>query len=219
MKALNSVAALGRDRERLIGRPPLANSPRKQGFVKAEHFCPLRHASAVASKLDIHVAFGVPLLRADVGPAAVVRRIPKRAVDSVKRAALWAFAHVRQKLLKLEPAVANGDPYTAVLVEFAAPRVEAPTNHVYPCVVRWRGHAADCVAVGQFVVSTSAPDAAIQAATGAAWAGPHQKFVSANKACALFHRQILRPNKFQGQPLRGLTLRRQAEHRQCLGAP
>lgn len=29
--------------------------------------------------------------------------------------------------------------------------------------------------------------------------------------------QILRWDKFQGQPLRGLTLRRQAEHRQCLG--
>ncbi len=29
--------------------------------------------------------------------------------------------------------------------------------------------------------------------------------------------QILRWDKFQGRPLRGLTLRRQAEHRQCLG--
>ena len=35
------------------------------------------------------------------------------------------------------------------------------------------------------------------------------------EACA----QILRWDRFQGQPLRGLTLRRQAEHRQCLGAP
>ena len=34
-------------------------------------------------------------------------------------------------------------------------------------------------------------------------------------ACA----EILRWDRFQGQPLRGLTLRRQAEHRQCLGAP
>jgi lysozyme len=34
-------------------------------------------------------------------------------------------------------------------------------------------------------------------------------------ACA----EILRWDKFQGQPLRGLTLRRQQEHRQCLGAP
>jgi lysozyme len=32
-------------------------------------------------------------------------------------------------------------------------------------------------------------------------------------ACA----EILRWDRFQGQPLRGLTLRRQAEHRQCLG--
>ena len=31
--------------------------------------------------------------------------------------------------------------------------------------------------------------------------------------------QILRWDRFQGAPLRGLTLRRQAEHRQCLGAP
>lgn len=31
--------------------------------------------------------------------------------------------------------------------------------------------------------------------------------------------QILRWDRFQGQPLRGLTLRRQAEHRQCLGSP
>lgn len=31
--------------------------------------------------------------------------------------------------------------------------------------------------------------------------------------------QILRWDRFQGQPLRGLTLRRQAEHRQCLGTP
>ena len=30
--------------------------------------------------------------------------------------------------------------------------------------------------------------------------------------------QILRWDRFQGAPLRGLTLRRQAEHRQCLGA-
>lgn len=29
--------------------------------------------------------------------------------------------------------------------------------------------------------------------------------------------QILRWNRFQGQPLRGLTIRRQKEHRQCLG--
>ena len=35
------------------------------------------------------------------------------------------------------------------------------------------------------------------------------------EACA----EILRWDRFQGQPLRGLTLRRQAEHRQCLGAP
>lgn len=34
-------------------------------------------------------------------------------------------------------------------------------------------------------------------------------------ACA----EILRWDRFQGQPLRGLTLRRQAEHRQCLGSP
>ena len=34
-------------------------------------------------------------------------------------------------------------------------------------------------------------------------------------ACA----EILRWDRFQGQPLRGLTLRRQAEHRQCSGAP
>jgi lysozyme len=34
-------------------------------------------------------------------------------------------------------------------------------------------------------------------------------------ACA----EILRWDKFQGQPLRGLTLRRQQEHRQCLGTP
>jgi lysozyme len=34
-------------------------------------------------------------------------------------------------------------------------------------------------------------------------------------ACA----EILRWDRFQGQPLRGLTLRRQAEHRQCLGTP
>ena len=31
--------------------------------------------------------------------------------------------------------------------------------------------------------------------------------------------QILRWDRFQGQPLRGLTLRRQDERRQCLGAP
>jgi lysozyme len=31
--------------------------------------------------------------------------------------------------------------------------------------------------------------------------------------------QILRWDRFQGQPLRGLTVRRQAEHKQCLGAP
>lgn len=31
--------------------------------------------------------------------------------------------------------------------------------------------------------------------------------------------QILRWDRFQGAPLRGLTLRRQAEHWQCLGAP
>ena len=31
--------------------------------------------------------------------------------------------------------------------------------------------------------------------------------------------QILRWDRFQGQPLRGLTLRRQAEHQQCLGTP
>ena len=31
--------------------------------------------------------------------------------------------------------------------------------------------------------------------------------------------QILRWDRFQGAPLRGLTLRRRAEHRQCLGAP
>ena len=34
-------------------------------------------------------------------------------------------------------------------------------------------------------------------------------------ACA----EILRWDRFQGQPLRGLTLRRQDEHRKCLGAP
>ena len=34
-------------------------------------------------------------------------------------------------------------------------------------------------------------------------------------ACA----EVLRWDRFQGQPLRGLTLRRQAEHRQCLGTP
>jgi len=34
-------------------------------------------------------------------------------------------------------------------------------------------------------------------------------------ACA----EILRWDRFQGQLLRGLTLRRQAEHRQCLGTP
>lgn len=34
-------------------------------------------------------------------------------------------------------------------------------------------------------------------------------------ACA----EILRWDRFQGQPLRGLTLRRQDEHRQCVGAP
>jgi lysozyme len=34
-------------------------------------------------------------------------------------------------------------------------------------------------------------------------------------ACA----EILRWDKFQGQPLRGLTLRRQQENRQCLGTP
>ena len=31
--------------------------------------------------------------------------------------------------------------------------------------------------------------------------------------------QILRWDRFQGAPLRGLTLRRRAEHRQCLGLP
>jgi len=31
--------------------------------------------------------------------------------------------------------------------------------------------------------------------------------------------QILRWDKFKGQPLRGLTIRRQKEHRQCLGEP
>lgn len=31
--------------------------------------------------------------------------------------------------------------------------------------------------------------------------------------------QILRWDRFQGAPLRGLTLRRQDEHRKCLGAP
>ena len=31
--------------------------------------------------------------------------------------------------------------------------------------------------------------------------------------------QILRWDRFQGQPLRGLTLRRQDEHRQCVGVP
>ena len=34
-------------------------------------------------------------------------------------------------------------------------------------------------------------------------------------ACA----EILRWDRFQGQPLRGLTLRRQDEHRQCVGVP
>jgi lysozyme len=34
-------------------------------------------------------------------------------------------------------------------------------------------------------------------------------------ACA----EILRWDRFRGEPLRGLTLRRQAEHRQCLGTP
>jgi hypothetical protein len=65
-------------------------------------------------------------------PPAVFRRIVPIVIDAIERVARRPLAHIRQKVPKIFPSLANADPSTAVEMETALFLITAPLFHIKP---------------------------------------------------------------------------------------
>lgn len=218
--ALNSVASTGFCQDSVLHRPAVSESPGKQGLVHPIDFGPLGNASPFTLKLNKDVGLRVPLLSLDVGPPAVFGLVAQSAVNSVYRATRWAHAHIRQKILERQPFVADSNADSAVATVLVVPRVCTSANHIDPSDVCRRLLPAHNVTVtfGLFHGLVGALSGAVLAASRVYDALCRRKSSAAVFASYLdFHAPIIQQDKQAGIELRGLTIRRQEEYRQCMG--
>lgn len=217
--AFNSVAPFWWCQQRLLNGPPVSHSPTQQCLIEAVNLGPFRDAPTLPLKLNKHVALQISLLSFNISPTAILRRVTGVPVNAVNGAAVGPLPHIAQKVFKMQPPVAYGYANCAVARVLAVAFAGAAPNHVYPGVVGCRKHSAKRVAVRKSVIAPTARYAAVNATSYSARAGSDFKGCSANRASSsFFHAKILHRNKFKGQPLRGLTIRRQAEYQKCTGA-
>ena len=78
------------------------------------------------------------------GPLAVFRAVGAVIVDALKGQAGRMLAHIREKLGKVVPRGAYGNPPPAVTGEVSGPWIEAPLPHPMPDVVSRRARHSVC---------------------------------------------------------------------------
>jgi len=218
--ALNSIAHSGFCQQGFLYGPAVPEPPSKQRFVQTMDFRPFRNAPTLALKLDKYVGLRVSLLSFDVCPSAVLGMVAKSAVDSVNRATYWALTHVRQKVLKGQPFLAHSHADGAVAMVLIVPWIGASADHIHPSDVCRGLLPARNVPMGLGVLQRLAG-----AFFGAVLAAPRIYYaLSCRKnsttvfaRCLNLHAKIIQQDKQAGMVLRGLTIRRQAEYKQCMG--
>lgn len=104
-------------------------------MAQLKTFAQLGNASGHSKDRDNSIVSGVPVLLGSRGPSTVLLEITKRIVDSVKRCVRWAFTHILQKTIELQPSVADCDSSTSPVQVCRTSDVVATLNHVSPCVV------------------------------------------------------------------------------------
>lgn len=115
--------------------PPFRDAVLKGADVDAEIPRKISYPYLLAS-ISHHIGAGnMALLLHRSGPPAVARLIVSIAVDTVKSAPLWPFAHIAQKILKLLPSIADRNPSPPICREFRCLRILAALPHTLPSYI------------------------------------------------------------------------------------
>jgi hypothetical protein len=218
--ALNPISPPRLRQECVLNRPAISEPPGQQSFIQAVNFCPLGHTPPLTLKFNKDIGLDVSLLRFDVCPAAVFWSVAFSAVNAIYRAAVWALPHIGQKVLKTKPLIAHSHSKSSVSTVFIVPWIGTPTHHVDPSGVGRRLFPTHHMPVrlGLFHGFASALSGAMYASTCINDALSRCKNTATVFAgCLDFHAVIIQQDKQSGKTLRGLTIRRQAEYKQCKG--
>jgi hypothetical protein len=118
------------------------------GIIKREGGYSNRAADKELRPAKPSAAAAIVCLRRERRPSAVARLVIAVIVDAVKRQALRASAHVRQKCrIALQPASADANASAAVVCVFRRVWIRASLYRVSPCSILFCSLAAGCIAM------------------------------------------------------------------------
>lgn len=127
--------------------PPAIEPTHNPSRWNAVKLCPLGDASRFTAQRDEVIISFIPILFCVAGPLAIAWFVTLVILDPLQRAAIRPRSHVGLERGELVPAVAYGDPSTAVSSIGRAPRIKAPGHHPSPRAVLWSPHLLSRVSV------------------------------------------------------------------------
>lgn len=151
MLTLLTRASIG-SRERSVWTPAEFQSCKQNARGHVQFGGPVRQALRFIAERHQVISATIPRLLSLRGPSAVVRGVVAVVVNAVNgiAARLWARPHVgNEMVVRLKPAVADGDAPAAVMFERSIVRIGAALFHGPPNVELSRDVAVPCVAMFQ----------------------------------------------------------------------
>lgn len=127
-------------------------------FGDAKFLCPFPEAKGftVIGKPN-YVAFVLRLFSSR-GPSTIIRAIISVHVNSIKRHALWFFAHIISEVHKRPPALFNNNSPASIVREVLHIGVVTTPMHRTPSLIKWCfGKAMNSSAVSNSIATTFAP--------------------------------------------------------------
>lgn len=221
----------------------LNNIPVVQPLVwNAQSFCKLRQRNSLAVVLAKHRQSSISHLRSVIRPSAIFWRVVAVVVYAIKRHSIRPWPHVGKKVLKLGPAIADRYTSAAIVLKLFAFWIVAALAHGYPrsklraiclsvlkpCRILFIEASTRLLAAVINVVTKGTnffPAVAQKQPSGLMIAGEVFNPLDGNKPSKphpghvnCFHVEHYKPNMaIQLIVLPGLTKRRQAEFKTCMG--
>jgi hypothetical protein len=129
--------------QRSFNGPSVVNALQDCAVVNPDSERPILYAKALSAELNESSRGPIHGLFIPSSPPAVARSIAGLSIDPINRLVRRAFAHVGEKVLKLEPAFAYRDSFPSVPPVRRSRFSKAAPEHVLPNLVGF-GFLASC---------------------------------------------------------------------------
>jgi hypothetical protein len=93
---------------------------------------PLGECFRFSHVIDKPIVSAIIVLFSIGSPSTVVRAISKIIIDSIQRFCEWAFAHISEEVLEIQPRIANSYSATAISRIGGVARIKASAFHMSP---------------------------------------------------------------------------------------